>query len=60
MNEKLTEFAEKAGFRFFRGGELIASEGNLLLFAQMIVQECVGIAFHQGDNVDYLTEYFKE
>lgn len=60
MNETLTELAEQAGFKFFRGGELIADDGNLLRFAQKIVQKCVSIAFHNGDNVDYLTEYFKE
>lgn len=60
MNVKLTEFAEQAGFRFFRDGDLIANEGNLRKFAQHIVQECISIAFHNGDSIDYLTEYFKD
>ena len=30
----------------------------ILLFGQLIVQECIDYAFANGDNVDYLKQYF--
>ena len=27
-------------------------------FAELIVRECIDVAFHRGDNVDYLKEHF--
>jgi hypothetical protein len=27
-------------------------------FAQLIIQECIDVAFHKGDNIDYLKKHF--
>jgi len=31
---------------------------ELAKFAQLIVQECIDVAFDRGDNVDYFKEHF--
>jgi len=31
---------------------------ELAEFANLIVQECIDVAFDRGDNVDYLKEHF--
>jgi hypothetical protein len=31
---------------------------NKTKFAKLIIEECVDYAFNNGDNVDYLKQYF--
>jgi hypothetical protein len=33
-------------------------KATLELFAKLIIEECVDYAFANGDNVDYLKQYF--
>ena len=54
MNERLTQLAKEA--RYIRHFEF--SETQLEKFAKLIVQECVDYAFANGDDVDYLKQYF--
>jgi hypothetical protein len=53
MNKRIRELAEQAetkeiGYYFFDREK----------FAELIVRECIDVAFDRGDNVDYLKEHF--
>jgi hypothetical protein len=51
MNERIIELAEQA-----RNNEY--GEFDKEKFAKLIIEECVDYAFANGDNVDYLKQYF--
>jgi hypothetical protein len=52
MNERLKEIAVKAQV------EHCVSHVRLEEFARLVVQECVDIAYQEGDNVAYLALHF--
>ena len=54
MNERIKEFAKQAGF--YKYGDDF--EDSIEKFAALIIEECVDYAFANGDNVDYLKQYF--
>ena len=54
MNERIKEFAKQAGF--YKYGDDF--EDIIEKFAALIIEECVDYAFANGDNVDYLKQYF--
>jgi hypothetical protein len=54
MNEQIREFAKQAGF--YKYGDDF--EEIIEKFAELIIEECVDYAFANGDNVDYLKQYF--
>ena len=63
MNERIMEYAKEA--RLYAQG--IYPEVNDIKewgqvyhekFAKLIIEECVDYAFANGDNVDYLKQYF--
>ena len=39
-------------------GDYVTGELDLVKFAELIVGECIDVAFHRGDNVDYLKQHF--
>jgi hypothetical protein len=39
-------------------GSYTFTPDELAEFAQLIVQECIDVAFDRGDNVDYFKEHF--
>ena len=63
MNERIMEYAKEA--RLYAQG--IYPEVNDIKewgqvyhekFAELIIEECIDYAFANGDNVDYLKQYF--
>jgi hypothetical protein len=60
MNERIKELADKAQ----EYAEWMTPQGLEWLdnfkeqFAKLIIEECVDYAFANGDNVDYLKQYF--
>ena len=62
MNDLIKELADQAvSFRLDPDSEcyeaMIHPE-DLERFAALIIEECVDYAFANGDNVDYLKQYF--
>ena len=60
MNEQIRLLAEQVvGPSRLHGGDF-ALMGNHQVekFAALIIEECVDYAFANGDNVDYLKQYF--
>ena len=60
MNDLIKELAEDAGYKHPKAvGECEDyAYFNHEKFARLIIEECVDYAFANGDNVDYLIEYF--
>ena len=68
MNEQTKELALKSGiiylseqtayFKANDGLTVLPSVDSLEKFAALIIEECVDYAFANGDNVDYLKQYF--
>ena len=54
MNERIIELQKQC----------ITTDGHVVVnfdydkFAELIVKECIDVAFQRGDNVDYLKEHF--
>ena len=60
MNERIKQLAEQVvGPSRLHGGDF-ALMGNEQVekFAKLIIEECIDYAFANGDNVDYLKQYF--
>jgi hypothetical protein len=55
MNAKFKELAEQCWDLRLDGRRYFDQE----MFAKLIVQECINVAFERGDNVDYLKEHFE-
>jgi hypothetical protein len=49
MNERIKELAEQV---------YGSAHYDDFKFAELIVRECIDVAFDRGDNVDYLKEHF--
>ena len=61
MNERIEQLLEQARAECFWVGSKPATTvgyDELEKFAELIVRECIDVAFHRGDNVDYLKEHF--
>ena len=61
MNERIEQLLEQARAECFRFGSKPATTvgyDELEKFAELIVRECIDVAFDRGDNVDYLKEHF--
>ena len=59
MNERIKQLAEQAGSTHkLNLGVYQFYTDELEKFAELIVRECVDRAFANGDNVDYLKQYF--
>ena len=57
MNERIIEMAKQCGD--WNGQTLEMNDVGISKFAELIVQECIDVAFHRGDNVDYFKEHFE-
>jgi hypothetical protein len=55
MNDRIKDLARKAQLLVHNPSGVPT---KLERFAQLIVGECIDIAFQRGDNVDYLKEHF--
>jgi len=62
MNERLKELVEQANIVFGtdKNGnpEVICSVGDIELFAELLIDECIDYASAEGDQVWYLANYF--
>jgi hypothetical protein len=56
MNERIIEMAKQCGD--WNGQTLEMNDVGISKFAELIVKECIDVAFHRGDNVDYFKEHF--
>jgi hypothetical protein len=54
MNERIKELLSQAGVHY----EVMPKDTVYEKFAELIIEECVDYAFANGDNVDYLKQYF--
>jgi hypothetical protein len=58
MNERIRELILEAGFPKFDKMYVVSDGEELKKFAKLIIEECVDYAFANGDDVDYLKQYF--
>jgi len=66
MNERIKELAKAylVHERYTRYGEIVEEDlyefypDELEKFAELIVKECIDIAYREGDNVAYLALHF--
>jgi len=58
MNERIEQLAEQAGYKADMFGFGHWDMPECKKFAELMVRECIDVAFHRGDNVDYLKEHF--
>ena len=54
MNERIRQLLSQAGVHY----EVLPKDTVYEKFAELIVRECIDVAFDRGDNVDYLKEHF--
>lgn len=54
MNERIRQLLSQAGVHY----EVLPEDTVYEKFAELIVRECIDVAFDRGDNVDYLKEHF--
>jgi len=54
MNERIRQLLSQAGVHY----EVLPKDTIYEKFAELIVRECIDVAFDRGDNVDYLKEHF--
>lgn len=57
MNERIRELALAAGAGEW-GDSVIPAMMDIEKFTRLIIQQCVDIAYAEGDNVAYLANYF--
>lgn len=55
MNKRIQEFAHRCGFTEYRGDDG-ADDESLTKFAELIVQECASIAFHNVVNISCIAD----
>jgi hypothetical protein len=61
MNEQIRQLVLQAKIGtadFDAGSYYVATPDRMQKFAKLIIEECVDYAFANGDNVDYLKQYF--
>ena len=54
MNQRIRELAKQAGAQAISKFDFV----DLEKFAELIVRECIDIAYREGDKVDYLALHF--
>ena len=54
MNERIKQLLSQAGVHY----EVLPKDTVYEKFAELIVRECIDVAFDRGDNVDYFKEHF--
>jgi hypothetical protein len=54
VNERIRLLLSQAGVHY----EVLPKDTVYEKFAELIVRECIDVAFDRGDNVDYLKEHF--
>lgn len=54
MNEKIREFAIQSGLPT----ALDYHQKRYEKFAKLIIQDCIDVAYSQGDKVDYLKKHY--
>ena len=59
MNERIKELAEQCGFRSNPDIYDRNQSFDIPKFAELIVRECIDIAYREGDNVAYLALHFR-
>jgi len=57
MNERIIEMAKQCGD--WSGQTIEMNDVGISKFVELIVKECIDVAFHRGDNVDYFKEHFE-
>jgi hypothetical protein len=57
MNERIAKLYDQA-IVIENGGDYVSGDLDPVKFAELIVQECINIAYKEGDNVAYLALYF--
>jgi len=55
MNDRIKELAREAGLLVHNPNGVPTKLGE---FAELLIKECIDVAFHHGDNVDYFKEHF--
>ena len=60
MNYQIAEILNQPVFDRLKDWHDIGpvQKATLELFAKLIIEECIDYAFANGDNVDYLKQYF--
>jgi hypothetical protein len=58
MNERIKQLAVQAGYLPDNFGIGHWDMPECKKFAELIIGECIDVAFQRGDNVDYLKEHF--
>jgi len=58
MNERIRQLADEAKMSTYLLAYGLEFNISIEKFAELIVQECIDVAFHRGDNVDYFKEHF--
>jgi hypothetical protein len=54
MNERIRQLLSQAGVHY----EVLPKDTVYEKFAELIIKECIDVAFDRGDNVDYFKEHF--
>ena len=54
MNERMKELLSQAGVHY----EVLPKDTVYEKFAELIVRECIDVAFDRGDDVDYFKDHF--
>jgi hypothetical protein len=54
MNERIRQLLSQAGVHY----EVLPKDTIYEKFAELIVRECIDVAFDRGDNVDYFKDHF--
>jgi hypothetical protein len=58
MNERIRQLADEAKMSTYLLAYGLEFNISIEKFAELIVQECIDVAFDRGDNVDYFKEHF--
>ena len=59
MNQRIQELADQMfGMEEFEYAEEFLNDAFMEKFAELIVKECIDIAYREGDNVAYLALHF--
>jgi len=58
MNERIRQLADEAKMSTYLLAYGLEFNISIEKFAELIMKECIDVAFHRGDNVDYLKEHF--
>jgi len=57
MNKNFSQIYDQA-LVIEGNGNYVSGELDPVKFAELIIKECIDVAFDRGDNVDYLKQHF--